>query len=73
MKLARSLRHFKRRKNAPFPFSPHDGAHANSQGYFQISLSGLPQGLALSEFTLAELLCDAGYRSASYGKWHLDD
>jgi porin len=27
-----------------FPLSPHDGEHANSQWYFQISLPGLPRG-----------------------------
>lgn len=29
------------------------------------------QGLALSEFTLAERLRELGYRSAIFGKWHL--
>lgn len=32
---------------------------------------GLKDGLAPWEYTLAELLSDAGYATACYGKWHL--
>ena len=34
---------------------------------------GQPYGLAPWEFTLTEMLSDAGYRTAMFGKWHLGD
>ena len=34
---------------------------------------GMPYGLALWEYTLPELLSDAGYATAHFGKWHLGD
>ena len=34
---------------------------------------GVPYGLAPWEYTIAELLSDAGYATALYGKWHLGD
>ncbi len=34
---------------------------------------GLPYGMAPWEYTIAELLSDAGYRTAAFGKWHLGD
>ncbi len=34
---------------------------------------GKPSGLAPWEYTIAELLSDAGYATALYGKWHLGD
>ena len=42
-------------------------------GTARVPLPGLPQGLVPWEYTLAELLRDAGYQSALYGKWHLGD
>ncbi|MBD5234531.1 MAG: sulfatase [Bacteroidales bacterium] len=44
----------------------------------RIGLSGAPghhdvRGIAAEEVTLAEMLHDAGYRSAIFGKWHLGD
>ncbi len=42
-------------------------------GTSKVPLPGLPQGLTPWEYTLAELLHDAGYQSALYGKWHLGD
>ncbi len=33
--------------------------------------TGLPYGLAPWEYTIAELLSDAGYATAHFGKWHL--
>ena len=40
-------------------------------GTSAVSLMGGPEGIAPWEYTLAELLSDAGYVLASYGKWHL--
>ena len=34
---------------------------------------GLPYGLAPFEYTIAQLLSDAGYATALYGKWYLGD
>lgn len=34
---------------------------------------GMPYGMASWEYTIAELLSDAGYETALYGKWHLGD
>jgi arylsulfatase len=34
---------------------------------------GLPYGMAPWEYTLPELLSDAGYSTAAFGKWHLGD
>src|SRR5271156_3198920 len=42
-------------------------------GTSKVPLPGLPQGLVPWEYTIAELLHDAGYQSAAYGKWHLGD
>lgn len=42
-------------------------------GTSKVAIGGLPQGMAPWEYTLAELLRDAGYQSAHYGKWHLGD
>ena len=42
-------------------------------GTFTVPLPGTPgdYGLAPWEYTLADLLSDAGYATACYGKWHL--
>ncbi len=42
-------------------------------GSSKVPLPGFPQGITPWEYTLAELLGDAGYISAHYGKWHLGD
>lgn len=40
-------------------------------GTSMVELSGGKDGLSPWEYTLAELLSDAGYATACYGKWHL--
>ncbi len=40
-------------------------------GCHRVIPPGIKQGLAPWEYTLAELLRDAGYRCAIFGKWHL--
>lgn len=40
-------------------------------GTSRVELNGGKDGIAPWEYTLAELLSDAGYATACYGKWHL--
>ena len=48
------------------------GRHPVRSGTYRLSWPGEgPCGLAPWEYTIAELLSDAGYATASYGKWHL--
>jgi arylsulfatase len=42
-------------------------------GTWRAASPGLPGGLAPWEFTVAEMLSDAGYDTALFGKWHLGD
>lgn len=49
------------------------GRYAIRSGTLRAAPPGLPNGLAPWEYTMAELLSDAGYDTAMYGKWHLGD
>lgn len=49
------------------------GRHPVRTGALQSVPAGLPQGLVPWERTIAEVLSDAGYATAMYGKWHLGD
>ncbi len=49
------------------------GRHPIRTGCLQSVPPGLPQGLTRNEVTLAQLLGQAGYATAHYGKWHLGD
>jgi arylsulfatase len=50
------------------------GRAAVRSGTFTVPLPGQGSyGLAPWEYTIAELLSDAGYATALYGKWHLGD
>jgi len=40
-------------------------------GQMKVPAPGEPDGMALWEYTIAELLSDAGYKTVLYGKWHI--
>ncbi len=42
-------------------------------GTQRVGAPGEPQGMAPWEYTIAELLSDAGYSTAAFGKWHIGD
>lgn len=42
-------------------------------GTQRVPAPGEPQGMAPWEYTIAELLSDAGYATAAFGKWHIGD
>jgi hypothetical protein len=47
------------------------GRFAIRSGTYAVPLGGVPDGLTQWEVTIAEVLSDAGYDTALYGKWHL--
>jgi arylsulfatase A-like enzyme len=49
------------------------GRHPVRTGVDIVLWPGQTQGLAPEEFTVAELLSDAGYHTAMFGKWHVGD
>lgn len=49
----------------------HTGRLPIRSGTFKVPAPGEPDGLAAWEYTLPELLSDAGYSTALFGKWHL--
>ncbi|SIQ54606.1 arylsulfatase [Pseudacidovorax sp. RU35E] len=49
------------------------GRHPIRTGCLQSVPPGLPQGLTRWEVTLAQVLSQAGYAAAHFGKWHLGD
>jgi arylsulfatase A-like enzyme len=49
------------------------GRYPIRTGCLQHAPAGLPQGLPRKERTLAEILSEAGYATAHFGKWHLGD
>lgn len=49
------------------------GRHPVRTGLTDVIFPGNPAGLAPEEVTVAELLSDAGYATAMYGKWHLGE
>jgi len=51
----------------------HTGRLPIRSGTQKVPAPGEPQGMAPWEYTIAELLSDAGYTTAMYGKWHIGD
>jgi len=51
----------------------HTGRLPIRSGTQKVPAPGEPQGMAPWEYTIAELLSDAGYSTAMYGKWHIGD
>jgi arylsulfatase A-like enzyme len=49
------------------------GRHPVRTGLTDVIFPGNPAGLHPEEVTLGELLSDAGYATAMYGKWHLGE
>ena len=49
------------------------GRYPIRSGTQRVPAPGDPQGMAPWEYTIAELLSDAGYATAAYGKWHIGD
>ena len=49
----------------------HTGRLPIRSGTQKVPAPGEPDGLARWEYTIAELLSDAGYATALYGKWHI--
>lgn len=49
----------------------HTGRLPIRSGTWKVPAPGEPDGLAAWEYTLPELLSDAGYKTALFGKWHL--
>jgi arylsulfatase A-like enzyme len=49
----------------------HTGRLPIRSGTQKVPAPGEPDGLAYWEYTLPELLSDAGYRTALFGKWHV--
>jgi arylsulfatase A-like enzyme len=52
----------------------HTGRYPVRSGTYAVPLPGQGEaGMAPWEYTIAELLSDAGYATALYGKWHLGE
>ena len=51
----------------------HTGRLPIRSGTQKVPAPGEPKGMAPWEYTIAELLSDAGYATALYGKWHIGD
>ncbi|OUS34189.1 hypothetical protein A9Q94_17265, partial [Rhodobacterales bacterium 56_14_T64] len=49
----------------------HTGRLPIRSGTQKVAAPGEPDGLAPWEYTIAELLSDAGYKTALFGKWHI--
>ncbi len=49
------------------------GRHPVRTGLLSVLWPGQPEGLSPKEVTVAEILSEAGYHTAMWGKWHLGD
>jgi arylsulfatase len=47
------------------------GRHAIRSGKHTVALAGSPGGLVAWERTMGDVLADAGYATACFGKWHI--
>ena len=49
------------------------GRHPVRTGLLSVLWPGMPDGLSPEEVTIAEILSEAGYHTAMWGKWHLGE
>lgn len=49
------------------------GRYPTRTGVNSVLWPGMVEGLVASEYTIPELLSDAGYKTAMWGKWHVGD
>ncbi len=59
--------------STPSRIAINTGRHPVRTGLLSVLWPGQPEGLSPDEVTIAEVLSEAGYHTAMWGKWHLGD
>jgi arylsulfatase A-like enzyme len=67
------LSHYSEPSCTPTRLALLTGRHPVRTGVDIVLWPGQTQGLAAAEVTVAEILSDAGYHTAMFGKWHVGD